>query len=223
MPANLYEELSETVKIFPETDEPEQQYLARLVSGINKLEDPEFDKLSDDAQNWCNDAAIAVEHKTPFQMLPGAPFANGADPEPEPAPKVSRGKGPAKAAAKDAAKSTGKAAAKPTGKGKSTAATPTAGKGKGGSRGAASASKAAAKKTGGGGNRVERAPGVLAFLMEAQFANQTGTAADIQKAVQEKHRGLEVKDANAIGINQQWRRWVKFFHTQGELKNIKLA
>lgn len=212
----IYETLTQRVEVLPEEGEDEQTFLGRLVRAVNKLDEDEFEKLPEDAQQWMNDAVEAIEVKKPIQMCPGAPFANGHDaeaeaeaPKKEAAPKTGSGK-----------KGGGKGAAKPASGKKAAAAT----KGAGGKKGASTAAKTAEKTTpkpkAAKAPAAKRAAGVLDHLMEEALADPKATPSVLKERVEAKH-GIEVKEANAIGIRQQFRRFVRFFQSKGHLDHIK--
>jgi hypothetical protein len=167
------------------------------------------------------------------------PPAEDDEEEEAPPPKA---KGKAKAEAKPAAK----AAAKPVEKAKAKAAAPVAGKKKAAPAPAeddeeeepAPKAKAKAKaapepkakpkakdteKKAEKKNKVVRAgrarstDGVLYKLMESLHEDPTRSAKDIKTLVEKEHK-IKVKDSNAVGIRQQYRRVVMFLQDQDALK-----
>ena len=71
---SLYDELSQAAELEPEKGEAENAFLDRLARAAGGLDEDNFHKLSDPAQDWVNDAIIAIKHKNPIADLPGAPF-----------------------------------------------------------------------------------------------------------------------------------------------------
>jgi hypothetical protein len=72
---SIFEVLSTAAgDLIPGEGDKEQDYLTNLIKALNKIDEEKFDALPEDAQNWFNDAVVAVQHKTPIQKLPGAPF-----------------------------------------------------------------------------------------------------------------------------------------------------
>lgn len=207
----IYETLTQRVEVLPEEGEDEQTFLGRLVRAVNKLDEDEFEKLPEDAQQWMNDAVEAIEVKKPIQMCPGAPFANGHDaeaPKKEAAPKTGGKKGG------------GKGATKPASGKKGTTTTTAAGGKKGASTAAKTAEKTTPKPKAAKAPAAKRAAGVLDHLMEEALADPKATPSVLKERVEAKH-GIEVKEANAIGIRQQFRRFVRFFQSKGHLDHIK--
>lgn len=78
---SLYIELIKATDMTPETDEGEQTFLTRLAKGVSNLPEAAFDALSDEAQDWNNDAIVAIKHDNPIAALTGAPFEPVADKE----------------------------------------------------------------------------------------------------------------------------------------------
>lgn len=54
----------------PKRGETRQEYLDRLVDGIDTLKEKDFDKLSEDAVKWFNDGADAIEAKADIPEFP---------------------------------------------------------------------------------------------------------------------------------------------------------
>ena len=192
----IFEALSKATGVTsPNDDEGTQDFLKRLIKAVNKLDEDEFDKLPEDAQDWFNDAARAMTNEKPIQKLPG--FEGDTEPEAEaedktPAPRAS--KKPAKEAVKEMKKTDAK---KPAAK---------------------DAKTEPEKKT----NGTARGTGVLDHLMDAVHENPTWKPADLAAHVEKKH-GVTCALANAVGIKQQYRRFGRFFQRKGLFKDdVKL-
>lgn len=91
-------ELCEITKVVKKDGEGQQPFLRRLFEKVNDLEDDDWKKLSNDAQEWCNNAADAIKAKSALPSLNGG--SNGADAGEEvPKPKGKKASKSAKAAA----------------------------------------------------------------------------------------------------------------------------
>lgn len=68
----VLKELLEVAKVSPKTaKETDQEFLARLYAKANKITDAAWEKLSDDAQTWVNDAGKASEDGQDLPVLEG--------------------------------------------------------------------------------------------------------------------------------------------------------
>ena len=76
-------ELSEKTEVSQRKREGRQDYLKRLVVGISKLDDDEWEGLSKDAQQWANDATTAEKDGEEIPDFEGASANGEAEPEPE--------------------------------------------------------------------------------------------------------------------------------------------
>ena len=65
--------------------------------------------------------------------------------------------------------------------------------------------------------RARSTDGVLYKLMESLHEDPTRSAKDIKTLVEKEHK-IKVKDSNAVGIRQQYRRVVMFLQDQDALK-----
>ena len=98
--SKIQSELLKVTELSTKRGEERQDFLARLMKGVAELSDKDWDGLSQEAQDWFNDAADAKNAKA--KVLPDFPDAEKEEEEQEEKPKSRRG------AAKDEAEAPAK-------------------------------------------------------------------------------------------------------------------
>ena len=71
----------------PKADEDRQDYLTRLVTAVSEMQEDDWAKLPDDAQDWVNDAITAIKDKKEVVDPAEAVEAEAAAEAPKPAKK----------------------------------------------------------------------------------------------------------------------------------------
>lgn len=61
--SKIQDELCKVADVAPKRGEDRQEFLKRLLKAVNKLSDADFDKLSEEAGDWANAAADAINAK----------------------------------------------------------------------------------------------------------------------------------------------------------------
>lgn len=109
MSTDIKTELLKMTGISQKRGEDVQSFLARIVRAVSELDDPTWESLSSDAQDWFNGAADKLNQKLTLPELPGMneeipPVTRRrADPSPPPAASAKRSEPPVSHSAKEEA------------------------------------------------------------------------------------------------------------------------
>ena len=72
MPQSIESEVLAITKIKPSTKVNRERFLALVADAVEELDDDEWEKLSEDAQHWCNAATKAIKAEKPVPDFPSA-------------------------------------------------------------------------------------------------------------------------------------------------------
>lgn len=92
--SKIQKELSDATEVTKKRGQDEQEFLKALIKAVSDLKDPEWNKLSTEAQDWFNEAADLMNKK---KDLPAFPDAEAAPAEPATRTRSAKKEEPAKA------------------------------------------------------------------------------------------------------------------------------